>query len=173
MSGKTLCGVLAVFLLLGSAVVGRAEVGDVPLRDNVGITQVSGGDQSNVFWKLELGNDEFRRALTRALDKVGLLERARGEGRFALSAVLEVLDQATAGFAATARVRYTLVDTKCAKEIFQKTISAEYSTEMWDSFMNPGIGRRLAEGTVRVNTSILAEQLLGLSLFQEAVSATQ
>jgi hypothetical protein len=173
MSGKTWCAILAVFVLLGSAVVSRAEVGDLPLRDNVGIAQVSGGDPSNVFWKLDIGNEEFRKTLQRSLDKVGLLERARGEGQFAISAVLESLDQPDAGFTAIARVRYTLVDKKCAREVYQQMISSEYSAAMWHSVMNRGIDRQMGEGAVRANTAILVEQLLGLSLFQEAVSTTR
>ena len=67
--------------LLAFAGVSYAATIETPLRDNVGIGEVSGGDKSNPLWDSEIGNNEFRGALRKSLDSAGVLERARGEGR--------------------------------------------------------------------------------------------
>lgn len=170
---QTLLLLLTVFGPLATAGPALALVNDLPLRDNVGVAEVSGGDRANGLWDSLVGDEEFRRALLRSLDSAGLLERARGEGRFAISAVLEAAEQIGVGFAASTRVRYTLTDRKCGESVYQESISAEYAPKMWDTFMSPRISRQLSEGAARVNIGILTEQLLRMSLFQDRVSMTQ
>jgi hypothetical protein len=159
---------LSLFILLASGVVSHAEMPGTPLRANVGVKDVSGGEKTNPLWESEIGNDEFRIALKKALDSSGLLERAKGEGRFSLSAILESIDQSNlSGQPTTTRVKYTLTDKVTGKDVFQELISSEYGLETWDSIMRPKRLRRECESAARASSTQLTEKLLQLSLSQD------
>ena len=159
-------------ILLASGGVGYASMSELSLRDNIGIQDVVGGEKTNPHWKSEVGNDEFRRALRSSLSSAGLLERAKGEGRYSLAAVLESLDQPDVGshLAVTARVQYTLTDSKTGKRVYQETISAEYALEFWDSLMRAKRLRVACECAARANAGELARKLSHLTLSQDEVS---
>ena len=171
MSRKSWLLVFALSTLLAFAGVSYAAMIDAPLRDNIGVGDVSGGEKSNPLWESDIGNDEVRSALRRSLDSEGVLERARGEGRYVLSAVLESIDLPNTGpLSVTARVRYTLTDKKSGKEVYAESISGEYTAQLWYSLLNRKILREACAGAVRANTGRLAKSLRQLSPSQSEVS---
>lgn len=167
--GRLFHGVFVILLAAGGSVY--ASMPAPALRDNIGIQDVVGGDRTNPLWRSEIGNDEFRSAIKNSLSTAGFLERARGEGRYALSATLVSLDQADVGsLMVTARVQYTLVDRRSGNKVYQETISAEYTMELWDSLMRPRRLRVACECAARANAGELAQKLSTLHLSQEEVS---
>lgn len=161
-----------LLVLLGSDGASFAAMSGTPLSDNVGIADVSGGEKSNPHWQTEIGNEDFRVALRRALDSAGFLERARNEGRFSLKVVLESSDQNApdSGQGTTTRVRYTLIDKGTGKELYEESIASRHAMDAWDSIMRPRKLRREGEEAARANSRRLAERLSQLSLPQKAVS---
>ena len=145
---------------------------DAPLRDNIGIGDVSGGERSNPLWEADIGNDEFRVALRRSLDSAGVLERARGEGRYVISAVLESIELPGAGLlSVTTRVTYTLIDKQGGKEVFRNP-----SPESIPPARRIDVNRKIlreADGCIRANTGRLAESLWQPSPSQSEVSSLQ
>lgn len=166
--------VFALSTLPAFAGVSYAAMIDAPLRDNIGIGEVSGGEKSNPLWESDIGNEEFRVALRRSLDSAGVLERARGEGRFVISAVLESIELPNAGLlSVTTRVTYTLTEKQSGNEVFRKSVSGEYTARPWDSMLNRKILREATTGAVRANTGRLAESLWQPSPPQSDVSSLQ
>jgi hypothetical protein len=175
MTRKSWASVLPLMIILASGGADSAAASGTALRDNIGVADISGGEQSNPVWGSEIGNDEFRRLLKRSLDSAGMIERARGEGRYALSAVLESIDQPNVGLGltVTTHVQYTLTDRKSGNEVYRESIACEYSTKSWDSLMQSRRLEKAVEGAVRANTALLTEKLFQLSLPQEAASLLQ
>ena len=52
---------------------GPLKVYDTALEDNVDVTNVSGGEETNPAWTSEIDNDAFAGALKQTLKKQGLL----------------------------------------------------------------------------------------------------
>jgi len=157
-------------LILVFASASNAMMADTRLGDNVGIVDVSGGEKTNPLWESETGNDEFRVALRGALDSAGLLERAKGEGRYSLSAVLEKIEIPTVCLSANIQVKYTLTDRKQKLKVYQESVSSEYGMKVWDTIMRSKGVRKASQGAIRANTRQLAERLLQLNFFLEQVS---
>jgi hypothetical protein len=154
-----------VIVVLAFASASKAMMDDTRLGDNVGISDVSGGEKTNPLWESETGNDEFRVALRGALDSAGLLERAKGEGRYSLSAVLEKIDLPTVCLSANIQVKYTLTDKKHKMKVYQETLASEYEMKVWDSIMRPKGMRKASKGAIQTNTRQLAERLSHLNFF--------
>jgi hypothetical protein len=172
MKGKSWLFLGVFVILLASGGFGYASMPDLFLRDNIGIEDVVGGDTTNPLWRSEIGNDEFRNAIKNSLSTAGFLERARGEGRYTLNATLESIDQSDVGsLIVTTQVRYTLVDRKTGRSVFQETIAAEYTMAMWDSLMRARRLRVACECAARANAGELAQKLSHLILSQEEVSS--
>jgi len=173
MMGKSRFILIMCLVLPASGDPSFAAMTDTALRDNIGIQEITGGDRANHRWKSEIGNHEFRRALKSSLESAGLLERATGEGRYSLNAVLESLDQPDVGLTVMTRVKYTLIDRNSGKEIYQESVSGEYAMEMWDCILRTGRLRVASEGAARANTKQLTERLSQLFYSQEQASLLQ
>jgi hypothetical protein len=172
---KKIGTVFALCIFLHSGAVSSAGIADLPLRDNISVGSVSGGDRTNPRWESGIGNVEFRRALENSLNTAGLLERAKGEGRYVLSAELESIDQPTIGVSLTitARVKYTLTDRLTGETVYQESIVGEYSTKVWDSLWRPKRLEVASKGAARDNTERLTERLTQPKLAQGQLSLAQ
>lgn len=154
-----------LFLILASAGTSSATLTDARLRDNVGIGQISGGDATNPLWEADLGNAEFRVILRNAMDSAGLLENAKGEGRYSLAAQLEKIELPVVALSTKITVRYTLTDRKDNSPVYRETICCDYAMEVWDSIMRLRGLQKLSEGAFRSNAGLLAAELLQLDFF--------
>jgi hypothetical protein len=160
--------------LLAFAGVCNAATIETSLRDNVGIGEVSGGEKSNPLWESEIGNHEFRGALRKSLDSAGVLERARGEGRYVLSALLESIDIPNTGvLLVTTHVTYKLTDKKSGQEVYCTSIAGEYTAQQWDSLLHPRILKEASTAAFRANTGRLAESLRRMSPSRQEVTSLQ
>ena len=158
----------ALFMLFAVAPASHAETSFLPLRDNVGVTQVEGGDAANPRWGLEVGNEEFRGALRHSLDAAGLLERARGEGRYQVSATIVSGDLPSVGVSltVTTNVRYTLTDRESGDEVFRESLAVGFTTDPWDSILNVKRLQSASRGAVRASANKLAEALARMNVYQ-------
>jgi hypothetical protein len=174
MTTKSWALVFALSILPAFGDRSYAAMIETPLRDNVGVGGVSGGGESNPLWCPEIGNDEFRGALKSFLTSSGLLERAKGEGRYLLNAVLESINQADIGpNSVTAQVRYTLTDRTLGKVVYQESISGEYTAHMLDMLLNRTISRQARMRAVLTNVGRLTERLVALSPSQGVATILQ
>jgi hypothetical protein len=143
-----------------------------PLRDNVTVKDVSGGDKTNPLWKSEIGNDEFRGALESSLKSAGLLEGRKGGGKYALSAKLTGVDQPLFGFntTVTTHVAYVLTDTATGKALLDESVSAEFTAKVSDAFLGVKRLQIANEGAARANIAQSIEKLLRLGVPQGDVT---
>jgi hypothetical protein len=164
----------AISVLLASRGMSSAAMSDTPLRDNIGVADVSGGDGTNPRWDSDVGSNEFRRVMRSALGSAGLLERAKDEGRYSLSATLRSIDHSSLGcLTVTTMVTYTLTDKKSGKEVYQEAVPGEYTMDIWDSILRHKKLRVADESAARANAALLIEKLFHLSLSREGVSLAQ
>lgn len=171
----TLIGVLA---LAGCAAPARVDqmvasvqpsqrVNQSPLKNSVAVADVTGGKETNPMWKSNVGSAEFSEALDGSLRAAGLLAPSRQGGLYTLTAHLENLDQpAFGGFNMTvsAFVRYTVVERKTGKTVFNRTISPPYTATMGDAVLGVTRLKLANEGAVRTNISQLIDELLALKI---------
>ena len=147
------------------------RVAETPLRSNVAIRDVTGGQETNPMWKSNVGGGEFSLALEESLRNVGLLAVNRQAGRFTLTAHLQGLDQPMFGFnmTVTASVNYVVVERSTGKEIFQRTVAVPYTAKMGDAFSGVERLKLANEGAIRTNISQLIDELFRLKIDGVAV----
>ncbi len=164
---------------VGRMVISPQEVaqyrGNTPLKDNVSINNVTGGQETNPLWTSEIGNNEFRQALEQSLRATQLLSRDGNSGRYILSARILSVDQPLFGFSitVTTTVQYTLVDKANKDEVFNETISAPYTATVSDSFYAVDRLMLANEGSARANIRKLIQMLFELKISTNELSGRQ
>ncbi len=149
------------------------RIATTPLRQQLAVQEVSGGNETSPLLNSNVGNPEFENALKNSLRAIGLLaEGAAGQAaHFALGAQLDKLDQPLVGFnmTVTAQVTYTLSERASGKILWKQALVTPYTARFGDSLL--GIERlRLAnEGAIRVNLGQLIDELLRLKVNPLAV----
>ena len=178
-STSPLIAVLAVTSLLGACASGaRIEnmevagepaqrIAPTPLRKQLAVRDVSGGNETNPLWKSNVGNPEFGGALRNSLRTTGLLAEA-APAHFALDAQLNALEQPMFGLdmTVTANVTYTLANPASGRTIWQKTLVTPYTAHVSDAFAGFERIRLANEGAIRANIGQLIDSLLGLGIGQ-------
>lgn len=147
------------------------RVAETPLRNNVAIRDVTGGQETNPLWKSNVGGNEFNLALEESLRNVGLLAPNRQAGRFTLTAHLQSVDQPMFGLdmTVTASVSYVIIERSTGKEIFQRTVAVPYTAKMSDAFVGVERLKLANEGAIRTNISQLIDELFRLRIDGVAV----
>lgn len=137
-----------------------------PLRGNVVVLDVSGGQASNRLWASKVGNREFADALAMSLGDANLLARNPDTARYALSARMERLEQPMTGMnlTVTATVSYSLVERASGNELLRRTHTVPYTASFGDTFGSLDRMRLANEGAVKVNIAAAVEDLLTLPL---------
>lgn len=137
-----------------------------PLRDNVAVTEVTGGKETNPMWMSNVASGEFERALETSLRDVGLLSNGKQVGKYILVAHMEKLDQPFVGVSmtVTASVQYTVIERATRKEILKKTIAVPYTAGFGDAFMATERLKLANEGAIRVNIENLIKELFALNV---------
>lgn len=110
---------------------GQAKEFDVGLENNLGVSNVTGGEKTNPAWTSEIDNDAFAGALKESLLEQGLLS---GKGRYQLEAIMLKVDQPMFGldFEVTTHIKYILMDLENdGAVVLNETIVA-----CWTSFQN-------------------------------------
>jgi hypothetical protein len=135
-----------------------------PLRNNVAVLEVSGGQASNRLWASKVGNGEFSQALALSLSDAGLLAANAPAARYTLSARMDRLDQPMTGIdlTVTATVSYSLLEKATGRELFRRTETIPYTAPFGDTFGALDRMRLANEGAVKANIAAVVEDLLAL-----------
>lgn len=136
------------------------RIAHTPLRNNLAIRDVTGGQETNPIWKSNIGSSEFEQALEASLRAVGLLAE-RQSGKYVLIVHLEDVDQPAFGFnfTVTAKVNYVILERSTGKSVFNRTLAVPYTANFGDA---PYGGERLKlanEGAIRANITQLIDEL--------------
>jgi len=162
---KIFCILLLLPLLAACAAPARQEMmiattlapdasgmlGTSPLKGQVTVASISGGEDTNPMWVSKVGNPEFTSALNNSLRKFGLLNE-EGKGRYTLDASLLSLAQPIMGFdmTVTATVRYLLKDTD-GGVVWDQHVVKPYTATMGDAFIGVERLKMANEGAIRIN----------------------
>lgn len=166
-----------VVLLSGCATPARVDqmivsgtpsqrIAETPLRNNIAIRDVTGGQETNPMWKSNVGTNEFSQALEASLRTFGLLAANRQAGSHALTVHLQNLEQPMIGLdmTVTASVNYILVEQATNKEVINRTVAVPYTAMLGDALVGAERLRLANEGAIRTNFSQLFEELLRLKI---------
>jgi hypothetical protein len=149
----------------------QQRIAPTPLRTNVAVRDVTGGQETNPLWKSNIGNSEFEQALEASLRDAGLLAPGKQAGKYMLVAHLENVDQPIAGFSmtVTATVSYSLIERATGKEVFQRRVSLPYTAGATAAFSGVERLRIANEGAVRANITQLIDELFAMKVDQVAM----
>ena len=155
-----------------AAVSSQQRIAATPLRQNIAVSDVTGGKETNPMWMSNVGNSEFEHALEASMRDAGLLAAGKQAGKYTLVAHLESVDQPMAGFnmTVTVTVSYSLVERATGKEILNRRVSLPYTASMTDAFAGTERLRIANEGAVRVNITKLIDELFALKVDQVAMN---
>jgi hypothetical protein len=142
------------------------RVAETPLRGNVAVRDVTGGQETNPMWKSNVSSSEFALAIEGSLRAAGMLAPNRQAGRFMLTAHLQGLEQPVLGIdmTVTASVNYSMVERATGKEVFQKTLATPYTAKFSDAFAGVERLKLANEGAIRTNISQLIDELSRLKI---------
>lgn len=152
---------------------GPVKAYDTALENNVTVTNVSGGKETNPAWTSEIDNDAFAGALKQSLQKQGLLS---GSGRYQLEALLLEVGQPMFGldFKVTTHVRYILTDSdNNGTVVLNKTVVAPYTATIGDAFAAIKRLRLANEGSGKANIQGLLNKLNELQIQSGEISFAQ
>jgi hypothetical protein len=171
---------LSVLVLSGCAAPARIDqmavsgnpaqrIAQTPLRNNLAIKDVTGGNETNPMWKSNVSSSDFEKALESSLQAIGLLAQ-RQSGKYLLTAHMERLDQPFMGLdmTVTASVKYIVSERATGKEVLSRTVSIPYTAKLGDSLLGVERLKLANEGAVRVNITELMNELFRLKI--ESVS---
>lgn len=135
------------------AYTGDLKVYDSSLENNLGVTAVTGGEETNPAWTSEISDDAFSGAVKQSLESQGLLSE---NGRYQLDVTMLEVDQPMFGldFEVITHVKYVLMDSETENVVLDETVIAPHTATVSDAFMaierlriaNEGSGRKNIEG---------------------------
>ncbi|BES70125.1 hypothetical protein RE428_11430 [Marinobacter nanhaiticus D15-8W] len=146
---------------------------DTHLADNMGLTKVSGGEETNPAWTSEIDDDAFSGALKESLTAQGLLS---DNGRYQLEVVMVEVDQPMFGLdmAVTTHIKYILSDRENGNAVvMDETIAAQYTATLGDAFAAVKRLRLANEGSGKANITALLDKLSALQIDPGEISLTQ
>lgn len=167
--------ILSAALLSGCAAPARIDqmsvmatpeqrVAKTPMRNNVAVHDVTGGQETNPMWKSNVGNSEFEQALEGSLRDAGLLSAGKQAGKYMLTAHMVKVDQPMFGASMTVSVsvNYSLVERATGKEVLNRTVDLPYTAAWNSSFVGTERLRLANEGAIKVNIGKIIEELFAL-----------
>ena len=172
---KKILIVLSVALLAGCATPAAVEKMAVSLpitqtnaalKNSVGVTEVTGGRETNPMWTSQVSSDSFKRALEQSLENAGMFSKIVSGGKYQLIADLTRLDQPMFGFDMTVNstVRYSLIETQSRKEVYGRVIQIGYTATVSDAFVGSERLKLANEGAINANIKALIIDLIALKL---------
>ena len=167
--------IIAATLLSGCAAPARINemttlanpaqrVVNTPMRNNVAVRDVTGGQDTNPMWKSNIGNSEFEQALESSLRDAGLLSAGKQAGKYMLTVHMERVDQPMFGasMTVTATVSYSLIERATGKEVLNRTIALPFTAAWNSSFIGTERLRLANEGAIRVNIGKIIDELFAI-----------
>ncbi|MGD8560361.1 MAG: hypothetical protein PVH04_11890 [Gammaproteobacteria bacterium] len=142
---------------------------DEGLKDEVGLSSVEGGEETNPLWTSEISSEAFQEAIKLSLSSQGLLSE---KGRYRLKVKLVKVDQPLFGldFEVTTQVKYELTDTVTNKVVLDEEVVAAYTATMGDAFVAIKRLRLANEGSGKNNIEGFLKKLSALNISASDVS---
>lgn len=136
------------------------------LKNNIGVSDVTGGRETNPMWTSQVSSEGFRSALEKSLENANFLSKIVSAGKYQLTADLTRLDQPFIGLDMTvsSTVRYSLIETKTRKEVYTKVIQVSHTASFSDSLYGPERLKIANEGAIKNNIQALITDLISLKL---------
>lgn len=172
MSLLKVLGLFALLVLTGCAAPARIEQMSInsssvqavnaPLKKSIGVSEVTGGKETNPMWASQVSSESFQRALEMSLRNVGLSEPLLSANRYHLTADILQVSQPMMGLdmTVTANVRYSLIDTTTRKEVFSKVIAGTFTAKFSDAFVGTERLKLANEGAAKTNIQLLVGELM-------------
>ncbi|MFZ2314532.1 MAG: hypothetical protein WAW86_02595 [Gammaproteobacteria bacterium] len=134
------------------------------LADNIDVSQVTGGHETNPLLASNINDENFQIALKESLKKASLYNKIN-DGKYQLNAHLVKVDRPLFGInlKVICQVHYTLKDNKLSKTIYDKDVTSEYTATIHDSAIALTRLKMANEGAARNNIKQLIEDLYKLS----------
>jgi hypothetical protein len=164
--------IISIYSLVGCASGARygAMIPDGPsfkplpdnyfLKNEIALTEVTGGEETNPMWTSEVSNEEFKKALMESLRMQQLL--ANGTGKYNLTVNLTEVDQPMFGlsFTATSISQYILRNNKTKDIVFDESITGSHTATFGDAVYAPNRLKLATEGSIKENIKIFINNLL-------------
>ena len=131
---------------------------DSGLTNAVAVGAITGGEATNPIWTSQIGNPEFRQALSLSLQQHTML--AQGDAPMTLQAQLLQVDQPLVGFdmTVTATVAYKITNAT-GEQVFDETVTVPHTATFSDAFLGAERLRLANEGAIRANIKRFLETL--------------
>lgn len=132
------------------------------LVDNVGISSVTGGHETNPLWASQINNKNFEQALEASLKNADLYNKVNG--KYQLKATLIKLKQPLLGLdlQVVCQAHYTIQNVAVNKVIYDKDITTTYTATFKDSPIAITRLKLANEGAARENIKQLIADLYQL-----------
>lgn len=133
-----------------------------PYHQNITVSRVDGGEETNPLWTSEISSQAFEKALITSLENAGILSELKDGAPYKLRATLLEIDQPIFGlnFTVRTRVRYEVIDTQTDKAIFDQEIPADHTATFGDSPFAIQRLRLANEGAAKNNIAAFIEKLI-------------
>ncbi len=139
------------------------------LKQSVGLSDVTGGKETNPAWISEISDEAFSGAVKRSLQEQGLLS---DDGKYKLKVKLIKVEQPMFGFDLEVKthVQYTLTNSINNSILFNKTIVAPHTATFNDAFVAVKRLRLANEGSGMKNIEQFLEKLSELKINKNQIS---
>lgn len=142
------------------------------IKNNVGLSDVSGGEKTNPVWTSEISDEAFSGALKNSLQAQGLLS---DDGIYNLKVKLIKVEQPIFGldFEVKTHVQYILTNSKDNSVVFNETIVAPHTATVGDAFAAVKRLRLANEGSGMKNIEQFLAKLSELKIIKSQISLTK
>lgn len=175
---KALLTLTAVLFITGCATGAKMENmtyqgGQKPysedIKNNVGLSDVSGGKKTNPLWTSKISDESFSGAVKSSLQAQGLLS---DDGIYSLKVKLIKVEQPIFGlnFEVKTHVQYILTNSKDNSVVFNETIVSPHTATFGDAFAAIKRLRLANEGSGRKNIEQFLEKLSELKIIKSQIS---
>ena len=139
------------------------------IKENVVLSSVTGGEDTNPAWTSEISDKAFSGAIKESLVNEGLYS---DNGKYSLSVEMVEIDQPSFGFdmTVTTIVKYILKDESSGEVVLSKEVNAPYTATIGDAFSGVERLKLANEGSGRKNIEELIKLLSDLNIEIDKIS---
>ena len=166
--------IIVIVLIAYSGCAQKAETGkmivqktnftyDKPLKNNIEVSNVVGGRDTNPMVASQIDNNSFKEAVIFSLKQEGLYQE---NSQYRLEVSIVNLDQPLFGLDMTVvmNVQYTLLDDKTDKIIWREFVTETFTATFSDAFLGVKRLRIANEGSAKKNINGLLKKLSKLKI---------
>ncbi|WP_028864032.1 hypothetical protein [Psychromonas aquimarina] len=151
---------------------GEQKVYPAEVQNNLALSSVSGGEETNPVWTSEISDEAFSGAIKQSLLKQGLFS---DDGKYSLAVKMVEIDQPSFGFdmTVTTKVQYTLTETLSGVVVLDEAVVAPHTATVGDAFSGVERLRLANEGSGKKNIELLLEKLAELKIENNQITLVQ